>query len=144
MKNNAAWKNPQFFKGIDPNKCLEEIGNEQIDAKKIVDIARNPNSELHKYFEWDDTKAAEKWRLQQARVLICNLVFVKKDENNIPIRQFHIVRKKGVYEPIKLILQNPDEYQNLLKNAKAELQAFKRKYKSLTELEEIFEKIDEL
>ena len=140
----VKWKCPQYFNGADAQKVYEELGDTDISAKEIVEKAKDPNSELHKCFEWDDKKAAEKWRLQQARVLICNLVFEIPDEEDTPVRAFYITTEKEDYKPTKLILQQPDEYKILLNNAKAELQTFKRKYKILQELAEIFEKIDEL
>ena len=36
----------------------------------VVERARDPKSVLHDCFEWDDTKAAEQWRLRQAAQLI--------------------------------------------------------------------------
>ncbi|MFO0271514.1 MAG: hypothetical protein ACK53W_13385 [Gemmatimonadota bacterium] len=37
---------------------------------EVVDAARDPTSPLHGHFEWDDTVAAERHRLDQARQLI--------------------------------------------------------------------------
>ena len=39
----------------------------------IVEVAKNPNSILHGYFEWDDRKAGHSFRLQQARHLITSV-----------------------------------------------------------------------
>lgn len=39
----------------------------KLHAKDVVLAARNPNSALHSRFEWDDAKAAESYRLEQAR-----------------------------------------------------------------------------
>jgi hypothetical protein len=36
----------------------------------VVKAAQDPKSILHDCFEWDDTKAAEQWRLRQAALLI--------------------------------------------------------------------------
>jgi len=36
----------------------------------VLEEARNPDSPLHGHFEWDDTEAAAKYRLSQARALI--------------------------------------------------------------------------
>lgn len=36
----------------------------------VVDTARDPEHPLHSRFEWDDTTAAEKWRLEQAGQLL--------------------------------------------------------------------------
>ena len=137
----VKWKT-FYFKDADAQKCYEEIGSTNITAEEVVERAKDPNSELHKCFEWDDKIAAEKYRLQQARVLICNLVFVEDDEENEPVRVFHISTEKSIYKPTKLILQQPDEYQALLGRAKQELYAFQRKYKTLQELDGVFEAID--
>ena len=47
---------------------LEENG--KLDPKEVVDAARDTISPLHDYFEWDDDKAADAYRLEQARTLI--------------------------------------------------------------------------
>ena len=39
-------------------------------ATAVVDAARPSGSQLHRYFEWDDIKAAESWRHEQARHLL--------------------------------------------------------------------------
>jgi hypothetical protein len=38
----------------------------QVTAKELLAEARSPKCPVHKYFEWDDTKAAELYRLRQA------------------------------------------------------------------------------
>lgn len=47
-----------------------ESGNGVITPDAVVSDAANPESPLHKYFEWDDTEAARKYRIEQARTLI--------------------------------------------------------------------------
>ena len=51
---------------------LERIRNEngRIDQKTILQDAKNPKSALHKYFEWDDSVAGLKYRMDQAYRLI--------------------------------------------------------------------------
>lgn len=132
------------FKGADAQKVYEELGDISISAEEIVEKAKDENSELHKCFEWDNEKAGNLYRIQQARTIVCNLVFIPKKENDTPIRVFHISTEKSVYKPTKLILQQPNEYQHLLETAKQELYSFQRKYKSLVELEGVFEAINEL
>lgn len=140
----VKWKIDFLANGADAQRVYEELGNTEITAKEILEKAKNPNSELHKLFEWDDRKAAEKYRLQQAGNIVRNLVFVTDDEKEEPIRVFHISTEPKKYKPTKLILQQPDEYRALLQRAKDELYAFQRKYKSLVELEEVFDAIDAL
>lgn len=51
---------------------------------EVVTAARDPESPLHDMFEWDDGKAAESWRLEQARGLIRSVqVKITTIENNV-------------------------------------------------------------
>ena len=65
----------------------------QLTPRLVVDLARDPNHELHNRFEWDDSVAAEKYRLDQARDLIrkVRVVYKEGDEQNPPqtIRAYH-------------------------------------------------------
>ena len=36
----------------------------------VVEDAKSPKSPLHEHFDWDDSVAAVKWRIEQARTLI--------------------------------------------------------------------------
>lgn len=47
---------------------LEKRG--RLTATQVVNAARDPASPLHEYFEWDNTAAADAWRIEQARRLI--------------------------------------------------------------------------
>lgn len=138
----ASWK-VNIFKA-DANKVYQEIGDDQITPEQVLEKAKDENTELHKCFEWDDTKAAEKYRLHQARQIIQYLVYTPETIEHTPQRIYQITTQKGVYQPTKLFLEQPDEYQALLERAKGELVAIRRRYESLAELEAVFEAIDEL
>lgn len=50
---------------------LEQLASTgQLTPHNTVERARNPDNPLHAYFTWDDAKAAEERRLDQARLLI--------------------------------------------------------------------------
>lgn len=137
----VEWRVKGIFKA-DAQKVYEEIGDNKIVPQEMVDMARDENSELHKCFEWNDTVAAEKYRLQQARTILSMLVFRPKTEEEQPVRVFSLTTEKSTYQPTKQFLVQADEYQDLLKRALAELEAFKRKYRTINELEGLFEAID--
>lgn len=143
----ATWKSGSRY-SADAQKVAEEIYSigESATTAQILDKARDEKSELHKCFEWNDTKAAESWRMQQARRLVCNLVIKeeRKSEQGPEVRLFFKTDADEGYKPTVLIMQDKDEYQKLLQNALAELNAFQRKYRSLSELETVFTAIDEL
>ena len=72
----VIWKMSGVFKA-DAEKVsaeIESIGSEATPAE-IVEKAKDESTELHKCFEWDDSIAAQRWRLQQARQIVCLLVY---------------------------------------------------------------------
>ena len=54
------------------NTALAALENDRgrLTPIMVVDAARDPKSELHGAFEWDDTKAAAEHRLNTARRLL--------------------------------------------------------------------------
>ena len=139
--NKVTWKIKGLY-NADAQLVYNEIGTNTITPEEIVEKARDPSSELHKCFEWDDKKAAEKYRIQQARSIMCNLVFVS-DSKKEDLRVFYnLTFEKAEYHPTTLIMQNPDEYIALLCKAKGELLAFRKKYSMLKELGDVFRAID--
>ena len=112
--------------------------------QNVVDYAaEHPESELHKCFTWDDTKAANEWRKQEARQVMRLLVY-EDDKEEEPTKVRVLQRGTEEYLPVKKIVQNNDEYTALLRRARLELKAFKERYKNIVELEEIFDLIDKL
>lgn len=138
----AEWRIKGVYKA-DPQKVADEIGNDRITPQEVLELARNEDSELHKCFEWDDSVAAEKFRLKQAQMILISLVF-KKSEEHEPVRVYQITSERNTYHPTQKLLVMEDEYQNLLRRAKNELEAFQRKYRTLSELEAVLEAIDAL
>ena len=144
----VIWKMSGVFKA-DAEKVsaeIESIGSEATPAE-IVEKAKDESTELHKCFEWDDSIAAQRWRLQQARQIVCFLVYEeekKEEEEQAPIRFFVKASHNKGYQPVKLVVRDKDEYKAMLDRAVRELKAFKEKYQRLSELEAVFDAIDEL
>ncbi len=125
---------------------IESLGNEY-SLSDVVDMARDENSEMHSCFEWDDSVAGNKYREIQAGKMIRLLVITRenddKKEEKTNIRYFVSTGKKdNTYTPTRLIVRNQTAYEELLERAYAELRAFKTKYSSLKELDEILSLID--
>ena len=62
------------------------------------------DSPLHDYFEWDNPKAAHKYRLFQANLLVNHIEVVYQDKNNEPepIRAFLYMRREDGRERVIL------------------------------------------
>ena len=93
MENQYQWKIESLAKKIDVEKAVVEIQRitkryGALTPENIVDAARSKKSILHRAFEWDDSIAAEHYRLQQARTLINNIeitIISDGEERNIPV-----------------------------------------------------------
>lgn len=144
----AAWK-PGFesLHKADAQLVAEEIASigESATPAQIVDKARDGSTELHKCFEWCDDVAAEKYRLQQARQVVCHLVIRETIRKDRPPIRFMLQAKNGDgYEPTKIIYKDPGKYQALLESVLRELVAIRNKHSNLSELEEVFSAIDDV
>lgn len=139
----VSWKIDRYK--ADAKQAYDEITRlEKITPQNVVELARNENSVIHNDFEWNDEIAGEKYRIIQAADMIRSFVIETKEEEKEPIRALQITTTTSTYKPTEFFIKNEDEYQNLLRRAKIELQGFKKRYSRLTELEDIFKKIDEL
>ena len=111
----------------------------------IVDAARPARSPLHRFFQWDDTKAAEEYRKWQARELLQVTVEVIKTEGgDIPMQVFCSLttdRSDGGYRAMVDILGDKGMRAQLLADALRDLEIFSDRYKQLKELAAVFQSI---
>ena len=82
----------------------------KITPLQIVKDAENHRSPLHEYFEWDNSKAAHEWRLQQARVLLGAVVQVvvvsgKRKEHRSFFNVHDVVTKEKVYVTLETAIK---------------------------------------
>lgn len=119
----------------------------------LVNAARDPMSPLHPLFEWDDSAAAEGFRLMQGAGYIRKVkLWVYRDEEDTNgrtiqltvTRQFeHRPSMDGIgYEPVQDILSDETKRKELLRQAKKEMLALQKKYSALTELAEVWAVLD--
>lgn len=132
----------------DPQKVWDELQNigKEYTPQDVLDYAKDPESELHKCFDWDDTIAAEKWRKQQAR-WVCNSLVVTVIEEERPQVTFRVIQhdtEDKTYRPVTYTVRNEDQYGRLLEMAKRELKAFKERYEEIIELRNVIEEIERI
>ena len=131
-------------------KHFEKLEKEEgcVTNKNVLDSARPVDSPIHNLFEWDNSVAAEQYRLVQATKLICNLtVEVETEDKPIECRAFVDVSEEsrtGSFINVNAAFRSEETREIVLKRALNELIAFKTKYKNLVELKRIFSAIEEL
>ena len=122
-----------------------ERANGFVTAKMLVDESRPVGATLHSCYEWDDEKAAEKYREGQSKTLLSNLVTVKisNTDEDMPVpntRAFVSVssgKETASYISTVRALSDEATKKTVLENARAELKAFKVKYEGLIDLAEL-------
>lgn len=132
---------------------LHELAEKEngVTAERVLDVSRPEDALLHEVFEWDDSIAAEAYRLDQSRHFIGNIIMVQveKNEPSSPVRAFVNVTstehaERGIYKPIIQAMSKENEREIVLNNAMRELLLFQEKYKRLSELKPVFDAIDAL
>jgi hypothetical protein len=113
--------------------------------EEVVKAAKSPKSALHTCFEWDNTKAAQAHRLWQARQLISVTVnYLNNTKETVPmfVSLSSDREKGGGYRTLVSVLSDDEQRKQLLEDAYEDMQTFKRKYKRLEELTEVFEAME--
>jgi hypothetical protein len=143
-------------------KQLEAIANRPagLNPRTLLTEAANPLSSLHKYFEWDDTEAAVKWREAQAYDLIrrIKVEITTSDQKTLTVRAFWPIKhlepdgtidsaKRGSFIHVNNIMDDAEATRQVIANAKSELTAFQIRYSKLAELFEfgaLFNEIEKI
>jgi hypothetical protein len=139
------------FKDLAPETVHRELeklrrkGGGSISAASVVEAARPQKHPLHSAFEWDDSAAAERYRLDQARGLITSIRVEIPEQGAdhqvyVHVRPAHAsIRAPGVYEPQVVVARDPGKKAQLLEDMVARLRDLER---SMREFERLVEGAD--
>jgi hypothetical protein len=141
-------------KRLDPDVAGGEIerlekkhGDTGVRESDIVDAARSPRSKLHKAFEWDDAEGAERYRIEQARMLTRSLV--KQIETSPgktePIRAFVKTQpRNGPIKSIDVAFADPDDRTYVLQQCLGGLVAWRRKWAALNRYADVSSALEQV
>lgn len=141
------WKIPGIIP-VDAQKAGEELdriykAKGRLEPSDIVEESRSETAPLHPCFEWDDQKAANKYRESQAMLIVRSIVTVQESQKG-PQQVRAFVHVEQSYKPISVVVNSEKQIAELLETALSELRAFKRKYETLKELSPVFDAIEEV
>lgn len=108
----------------------------QLTPGTVVSAAKAPRHPLHPYFEWDDTKAAKAFRLDQARALIRSIRVEDEDTEEGHAPAFISIADKGGfrYHTTESVKNSEKLQAIILVQAERDLAAFERRYKELLDI----------
>lgn len=118
----------------------------RLNPETLVEVSRPEDAPLHKCFTWDDRKAADLYRKQEATILIRQIEVENETESGEAYESmaFHTLGRGTGYEFIDDIMEDGGKVVTLLSLALKELESFRVKYRHLKELAEILAAIDRL
>lgn len=128
-------------------KALEQIEAErgELTTEDVVAAARPADSPLHDYFEWRETQAAAKYRLEQARRVIqrYRVEFISPKQITRSVRGYASVKRtddggeRRVFVSVRTALADEDLHSQILADLRRDVNALRRKYAHLEEFAEI-------
>ena len=137
--------------GFKPNADANVVGAvcEQIEdeygsvtKERFLEAARAEESPVHNLIEWDTPKAAELYRLDQAKKIIgCLRVhYINNNDEEVQVKAFVNVselKDTAQYESIDVVLREEDKRSAYLARIKQELDNYIRRNSHIEELADI-------
>lgn len=127
---------------------LAESEGGRITPSLLVADASNLASPLHDCFEWDDTIAAHKHRLEQAKFVLRMIIRVEQssDEKPVEIRAFVSITENDDkhYATIEHVMNDDELRSQLVATALAELRCWSARYENIREFAKIHKVIKQL
>lgn len=144
----ARWKVPGLFP-VSADEAYAEIvrigeKNGCVRPGDIVEESRDESAPLHECFEWDDTEAARMYRERQAGDMLRGITVEVVTEKREPVEVRAFVSTGKAYRGVTEVLKSDEQTSYLLERALAELESFRRKYRTLSELAPVFRAIEEV
>jgi len=114
----------------------------------IIESAIKKTSPIHSFFKWDDKKAAEQYRLQQASQLINSIrIVVKIKGKKISTPAFLNIKidndTNKFYEDINTVIRDPISKEYITEKARNQLKGWAEKYAFIDSFSEIIQSINQ-
>lgn len=104
-----------------------------IDPHVVLNASRDKSAPLHNHFEWDDSIAGEKWRIEQSRSLIRSVEIIRETtEARVPA--FINVASAGGYVSAETMQCRPDLYREALREYRGRIAAAASQLEKLEDL----------
>jgi hypothetical protein len=117
-------------------QALSELHGGNLSPQIVVDFARDATTALHARFEWDNTKAADEYRLHQARMVLATVRY--QDDTGKTRRMFvSLTEDRGTsnsYTHTAIVMSDAEKRRRLANMAVRELESAQERYSELTEI----------
>lgn len=133
---------------VEYGKRIDWLASKQsgsITPEEVLEDAKNKTSPLHGYFEWDDSLAAEKWRVTQANYLLrsIEIVVTRSDGTEMQVRQYYSIIEETEqgqtqsYYMLGVVLNDAEKRAAVIADAFREVENWRLRYEQYSEFNEI-------
>lgn len=116
---------------------LEHLrSQEELTSDLVVGDARARTSPTHRYFEWNDTKAAHKHRKAQAAQLVAHIV--QQDGEKVRRVYLSVAGREGSprhFDLASRVMRSPESRRPYARRALLQLQNWEQRYQDFPELQ---------
>lgn len=144
------WKLSGFAKGIDPVAAVKELERIEevygsLTAETILHASTPKNALFHPLFIWNDSEAANQYRLSQARTIINNVqVVILTDNEPRMVSAYEVVRKENINVYKHVIDFTPEDIRQVKQRTIREINALKNKLSFYKDFELVIARLDEV
>jgi hypothetical protein len=133
----AASSNPSK-QAVAAIRELVERGGGLVTPQEVVQAAKK-DERLHGYFTWDDSAAANKWRIEEAKRLLRFSVEVIGSSRE-PVRVFvSLSSERGEgYRVVSEAVKDADLMRQMVRDALEDMENFRDKYRRVRDLSRVF------
>lgn len=152
-ERKCSWKSGSRIKA-DPNEAFGVFESlrksEGLSPRSLVEASRPDGTVFHGEFEWNDEKAAEEYRINQASHIIRSFVIVheapktdeKAEPQTIEVRAYLPTHNKeeesrGTYESLDVIVRDDNMRMRMMKDCLSEIKWVQSKYRKLQDIVEM-------
>ena len=128
-----------------------------VTPEMILEGAKPIHSPIHNLFKWNDSEAAKKYRLEQAKALIRVCVYYIGEDGKLTDKPSAVVVRKYValsterkeggatpYRKLDLVLKEKNKSEQMFEDAMDELEKFLNKYHNLDVFSGVIKAIKEV
>ena len=118
--------------------AIKEQTKGRFNSKVVLDAARDKSNYLHRFFEWHDTIAADKYRQEQARELVgcIDIVETKKGKEQPPMPAFvSLIERNGrQYRTVGEVLDSAELQAIALRQAESDFEAYEKRLRQFADI----------
>jgi len=133
IMNTGAREELALFETLEALRVKGDVSPET-----LVDSARHSESPIHHLFEWDDTVAGERYRLEQARLYIARIEYVPAPEREPLLVEMPTVRSRATKLDVAC-LTGVDLTMCSIERLQAELEDVRKRYCECPHLQSVLE-----